>query len=82
MNPETRRRRLMEFNNRIRSSQENARIRAEFGLEMEPNLVRVDGYCIGGEKLTFGINPRNGQNALLEWVYCDFILFEIDLKIS
>lgn len=54
MAPHTRRERLIDFNRRIQSSEENAKIRAEFGLEVEQDLVKVDAYCIQGERLFFG----------------------------
>lgn len=53
MQPQTRRQRLIDFSNRIRGSEENARIREEFGLEMNSDLVQVDAHVIDGEKLYF-----------------------------
>lgn len=53
MQPHIRRQRLIDFSSRIRGSQENARIREEFGLEMDRDLVQLDGHIIGGEKLFF-----------------------------
>lgn len=56
MQPHIRRQRLMDFSNRIRSSQENAQIREEFGLEMERDLVQLDAHIIDGERLFFSQN--------------------------
>lgn len=53
MQPHTRRQRLIEFSNRIRGSEEHAKIRKEFGLEMEPDLVQLDAHVINGERLFF-----------------------------
>lgn len=53
MQPHTRRQRLIDFSSRIRGSEENARIREEFGLEMNSELVQVDAHIIDGEKLYF-----------------------------
>lgn len=53
MVPRIRRERLIEFNKRIQRSAENAKIKEEFGLEVEQDLVRVNAHCIGAETLTF-----------------------------
>lgn len=58
MQPHTRRQRLIDFSNRIRGSQEYARIREEFGLEMERDLVQLDAHVIDGEKLYFSDNKE------------------------
>lgn len=53
MQPSTRRQRLIDFNNRIRGSNEAKQIREQFGLEMESDLVKVDAHILRGERLTF-----------------------------
>lgn len=63
MEPRTRRQRLLDFYNRIQNSEENAKIKEEWGLQIQPNsnpLVRVNAYCIDAETLTFG-----GDNKLV-----------------
>lgn len=59
MQPHTRRQRLIDFSNRIRGSDEHAKVREEFGLEMERDLVQLDAHVINGERLFFG-----GDNEL------------------
>ena len=54
MDPQLRRRRLLDFYNRIQSSDENKKIIDEWGLQIQPNLVQVDAYCFNPETLTFG----------------------------
>lgn len=58
MEPRIRRQRLLDFNNRIQNSDENARIREEWGLEIQRELVQVNAYCINPETLTFGENTK------------------------
>lgn len=53
MQPNIRRQRLIDFSSRIRGSEEHAKIRQEFGLEMERDLVRLNAHIIDGEKLYF-----------------------------
>lgn len=53
MPPSVRRDRLIDFNRRIQRSDENAKIREEFGLEVEQSLVQIDAHCIGGQTLLF-----------------------------
>lgn len=66
MNPNTRRQRLIDFSNRIRSSEEHAKIREEFGLEMDRDLVKLDAHIIDGERLFF--KTRDGEEKELKWV--------------
>lgn len=54
MDPRLRRQRLLDFYNRIQSSDENRKIIEEWGLQIQPHLVEVDAYCFNPEKLTFG----------------------------
>lgn len=54
MDPRLRRQRLLDFYNRIQSSDENKKIIDEWGLQIQPNLVKVEAYCFNPEKLTFG----------------------------
>lgn len=56
MEPRIRRQRLLDFNNRIQSSNENSKIREEWGLKVQRDLVKVNAYCIKPEILTFGGN--------------------------
>lgn len=58
MEPRVRRQRLLDFYNRIQSSEENAKIKEEWGLQIQPNLVKVNAYCIPPETLTFGENNK------------------------
>lgn len=62
MQPNIRRQRLIDFSNRIRGSEENAKIRKEFGLEMERELVQLNAHIIDGERLYF----RAGDGAVKE----------------
>lgn len=56
MEPRIRRQRLLDFNNRIQSSNENSKIREEWGLKVQRDLVKVNAYCIKPEILIFGEN--------------------------
>lgn len=60
MDPGTRRQRLLDFYHRIQHSEENNKIKEEWGLEIQPNLVQVRAYCIDPETLIFG-----GENKLV-----------------
>lgn len=53
MAPHIRRQRLIEFNNRIQRSEENARIKEEWGLEVQRELVKINAYCISRETIQF-----------------------------
>lgn len=54
MEPRIRRQRLLDFYHRISISEENSKIKEEWGLEIQPNLVKVNAYCFDSETLTFG----------------------------
>lgn len=54
MDARLRRQRLLDFYNRTQSSEENKKIKEEWGLEIQPNLVQVDAFCFNAEKLNFG----------------------------
>lgn len=66
MQPNIRRQRLIDFSSRIRGSEEHAKIRQEFGLEMERDLVRLNAHIIDGEKLYF--RAPDGEEKELKWV--------------
>lgn len=70
MEPRTRRQRLLDFYNRIQKSEENAKIKDEWGLQIQPNLVRVNAYCIDPETLTFG-----GDNKLVYEISLNIWIF-------
>lgn len=63
MQPNIRRQRLIDFSNRIRGSEEHAKIRKEFGLEMDRDLVKLDAHIIDGEKLYFK-TPQGDEKEL------------------
>lgn len=58
MDPWIRRERLLDFYKRIQHSEENNKIKEEWGLEIQPNLVQVRAYCFDPETLTFGDDNR------------------------
>lgn len=64
MNPRTRRERLLAFNDRIQTSSENDKIKEEWGLEIQRDLVKVNAYCINAEMLTFGEDEMKENNTL------------------
>lgn len=53
MPPHLRRQRLLDFYNRLQQSEENEKIKEEWGLQVQPNLVKVNAYCLENELLTF-----------------------------
>ncbi|XP_055301772.1 protein piwi-like [Sitodiplosis mosellana] len=54
MEPRLRRQRLLDFYNRIQSSEDNKKIKEEWGLQIQPDLVQINAYCLKAETLTFG----------------------------
>lgn len=58
MVPRIRRQRLLDFNNRIRSSTEYESTRNEFGLELERDLVKVQAHSANIANLYFGNEIR------------------------
>lgn len=58
MVPSIRRQRLIDFNNRIRRSEEYESTRNEFGLELERNLVTVQAHLAKISCLHFGNATR------------------------
>lgn len=65
MQPKTRRERLIAFNNRIQESEQAARIRTQFGLEIDRELVQVNAHVIDGARLIF-TSPLNQTEDVLQ----------------
>lgn len=56
MIPRTRKQRLLEYNTRVRQTQESIDVLTEWNLGLDRNLIEFEGHKLKPERLLFGEN--------------------------
>lgn len=59
MVPRTRKQRLLDYNHRIRNTQESMQVVREWDLDLDPKLIEFDGHRLKPERLLFAENREH-----------------------
>lgn len=76
MVPRIRRERLLAYNTRIRNTRESIQVLNEWELDLERNLIEINGHKLKSEILQFGANREHkyvhSTYCLILYHFCGF----------
>lgn len=67
LNPESRTKALLKFNNRIQATPESVQVLKDWGMELERELIKVQGRELPRETILFGQQEQTPANEKGEW---------------